>query len=113
LRKQLEGWRGKAFSDDEAAQFDISKLLGKSCMLSVVETEKGGKTYSNIASIGKLPKGIPEPIAENPLLYFAPDDESQFEELPSWLREKISNAIVETKRPEQHTEHFEDSDLQF
>ena len=94
LRKHLEGWRGKGFSDDEAASFDVSSILGKACMLSVVESESGGKTYSNIAGIGKLPKGMTAPEAENPLLYYdegSSDDD--FDALPKWLREKIENQI--------------------
>lgn len=93
LRKHLEGWRGKGFTDAEAAAFDISKLLGQACMLSVIETESGGKTYSNIQNIGKLPKGIPAPSAENPLLYYAGDDERDFSSLPPWLQEKINGQI--------------------
>jgi hypothetical protein len=98
LRKHLEGWRGKKFSDDEAAAFDVSALLGKACMLSVVESESGGKTYSNIAGIGSMPKGVPSPKAENPLLYF--DSESgpeDLEALPKWLREKIDGQLTPSK----------------
>jgi len=116
LRKHLEGWRGKSFTDAEAEQFDIAKILGKACMLSVIENEKGGKTYSNIAGIGKVPKGIPEPVAENPLLYFAPDDESQFDDLPKWLQEKIEAAIVPAKpnASESHgSSDFNDDDVNF
>lgn len=93
LRKHLEGWRGKGFTDAEAAAFDISKLLGQACMLSVIEADSGGKTYSNIQNIGKLPKGIPAPSAENPLLYYAGDDERDFSSLPPWLQEKINGQI--------------------
>lgn len=97
LRKHLEGWRGKGFTDAEAASFDISKLLGKACMLSVIESESGGKTYSNIQNIGKLPKGIPEPEAENDLLYYAEDDASDFAKLPKWLQEKIEGQVKPSK----------------
>lgn len=97
LRKHLEGWRGKGFSDDEAASFDVSKLLGKACMLTVIETDSGGKTYSNITGIGRLPKGIPDPQAENDLLYFADDDQSGFSKLPKWLQEKIEGQIRPSK----------------
>jgi hypothetical protein len=98
LRKHLEGWRGKSFTDDEAAQFDVSALLGKAAMLSVIETEHGGKTYSNISGIGKLPRGMTPPEAENELLYYdsesGPDD---LERLPKWLREKIEGQIRPNK----------------
>ena len=35
LRKDLESWRGKSFTDDELRGFDISKLLDKWCMVTV------------------------------------------------------------------------------
>lgn len=117
LRKHLEGWRGKSFTDEEAAGFDVAKLLGKACMLSVVETEAGGKTYSNISGIGKLPKGMPEPQAENDLLYFDSDSgPAEFDALPKWLREKIENQIKPSKpgASESHAgSDFRDDDLNF
>lgn len=118
LRKHLEGWRGKGFTDTEAAAFDVSKLLGQACMLSVVESEHGGKTYSNISSIGKLPKGIDAPKAENALLYYAEDDTSGFDDLPKWLQEKIEGQIRPAKPAANEThgrsdEFQDDSDIPF
>lgn len=121
LRKHLEGWRGKAFTDDEAGEFDVAALLGKACMLSVIETEKGGKSYSNIAGIGKLPKGMPAPEAENALLYFdSESSDAEFNALPKWLREKIEQQIVPSK-PAANESHagsdyaddFRDDDIPF
>lgn len=98
LRKHLEGWRGKAFTDEEAAAFDVAKLLGQACMLTVIETESGGKHYSNISGIGKLPRNIPAPEAENPLLYFdAESGQKEYEALPKWLREKIDGQLRPSK----------------
>jgi hypothetical protein len=97
LRKHLEGWRGKSFTDAEAGAFDVSKLLGQPCMLSVIESESGGKTYSNIQNIGKMPNGIPAPKAENKLLYYADDEPGQFNELPKWLQEKIEGQLKPAK----------------
>lgn len=120
LRKHLEGWRGAKFSDAEAAAFDISKLLGKACMISVVENEHGGKTYSNIAGISKLPRNMAEPKPENPLLYYAEDDTSSFDKLPDWLREKINNQLsqptredVEDRQAREHAEAGLDDDIPF
>lgn len=110
LRKHLEGWRGKKFSDDEAANFDVSALLGKACMLSVVESESGGKTYSNIAGIGSMPRGVPSPKAENPLLYFDNDSGAQeLAALPKWLREKIESQIDPAK-PGANESHASNDD---
>lgn len=94
LRKHLESWRGKAFTDEEAAEFDVGKLLGVACMLTVVEEDRDGKSYSNISGIGKLPRSINTPVAENDLIYFDEDSgQKQYDALPPWLREKIDKQI--------------------
>jgi hypothetical protein len=58
LRKDLEAWRGRAFSEPEAKGFDISKLLGAYCMVNVTTSENGGKTYSNVAGLTPLPNAL-------------------------------------------------------
>lgn len=119
LRKHLEGWRGRKFTDDEAAAFDVSALLGKACMLNVVESESGGKTYSNIAGIGSMPKGVPAPKAENPLLYYdAESGQDALDALPKWLREKIEGQIRPNKpgASESHAssdDFIDDPDIPF
>lgn len=94
LRQHLEGWRGRKFSDDEAAAFDIETVLGKPCMVMVMEGEDG-KTY--LRGIGPAPKGTTAK-AENPLLFYGPGSTKEaFEKLPDWLRKRIENA----PKPEQ------------
>jgi len=95
LRKFLESWRGKGFSEDEAKLFDITKLLGKPCMLSVIhKTSKQGKTYAEISSASALPKGLdcPAQINDNFEFTYTPFDQSKFEKLPEWLRDKIKTS---------------------
>lgn len=67
LRKVLESWRGKGFTDADFGDngFDIKNILGVACMVNVVHETKGGKTYSNIASVAKLPRGIQAPALIN------------------------------------------------
>jgi len=99
LRKQLESWRGKKFTDEEAENFDVSSILGATCMLSVVETVKGDKVYANITSIGALPKGFPKQTAENKLVFFSESDEASnsIEDLPEWIQNKIKGQIRSSK----------------
>jgi hypothetical protein len=66
LRIMLESWRGKKFADAECANFDIENLLGQTCYISIVESEKNGTTYSNITSVNKPPKGFESPAQVNP-----------------------------------------------
>jgi len=65
LRKDLESWRGKAFTPDELRGFDITKLVGANCMLSIIHTEKGPKTYVNVTSVARLMKGLTPMKQEN------------------------------------------------
>lgn len=94
LRKHLESWRGKAFTDAEAANFDITKLVGATCMLNIVHkaSADGSKTYANIASISPIPKGLTCPDQVNPTRILSYDNWSQevFMSLPEWLADKIS-----------------------
>lgn len=71
LRKVLESWRGKAFTEADFGPqgFDIMNVIGVGCMLNVVHETKGGKTYANIASVAKLPKGMSAPGPTNPRNY--------------------------------------------
>ncbi len=61
LRKDLESWRGRKFSDEELKGFDLEKLLSVPCFLNVIQEEKEGGTYANVTAIMKLPKGM-EPV---------------------------------------------------
>jgi hypothetical protein len=57
LRPFLQNWRGKAFTPAEVAGFDLETLIGASAYIQVLHNESNGKTYANIDSIMKLPKG--------------------------------------------------------
>ncbi len=59
LRKDLEGWRGRAFTFDELVGFDLENIVGVPCMLNIVERpSKKGKMFSNVAAIMPLAKGM-------------------------------------------------------
>lgn len=56
LRPMLESWRGAAFTAEELEGFDLSKLLGKPCMVSLVLNDK---KKIRVSGVSKLPKGMP------------------------------------------------------
>lgn len=95
LRKFLESWRGKGFTEEEAKKFDVTKLLGKSCMISIIhKTSKQGKIYAEISSISTLPKGMTCPEQINPSFEFTftPYTPEKFEVLSDWLKDKIKTS---------------------
>jgi len=53
LSKDLEGWRGKAFTNEERKGFELDDLKGKGCYLSLVHntSDKTGIIYCNVSSI--------------------------------------------------------------
>lgn len=56
LCQMLEGWAGKPLPSD--APFDTESLIGRPCIVNVVHRESNGKTYANVQSVSKLPKGM-------------------------------------------------------
>ena len=95
LRKFLESWRGKGFTEEEATKFDVAKLLGVPCMVNVIHKQSAkGNTYAEISSISAMPKGITCPAQINPTLGFtinAPDL-TVFNSLPDFLKDKIKRS---------------------
>jgi hypothetical protein len=66
LRRDLESWRGRPFTEEELRGFDLEAVLGANCLLNLVhETSKQGRTYANIKAIMPLPKGMQKIQPEN------------------------------------------------
>lgn len=96
LRKFLEGWRGKGFTEDEAKAFDITVLLGKPCMLSVIhKTSKKGNIFAEISSCSALPKGLVCPDQINEMLELNYTDNwsnREYSKLPQFIKDKMSQS---------------------
>ncbi len=97
LRGLLQNWRGKAFTEQEADDFDVTTLLGVPCMLSVVHVEaKNGNTYANIGGISGVPKGIPVADQINPTVEFNYEEKFNtdfIDQLPSFIKDKIMASL--------------------
>ena len=87
LRIFLKNWRGRDFTDEELRGFDPKVLIGKGCLLSLVENGE----YVNIDSVMKLPKGMEAPVPVNPTVFFslAEFDQAEFDKLSPKIQEKI------------------------
>lgn len=95
LRKDLESWRGVKFTDKELGPggFQISDVLGKPCLLNVVHTERNGNVYPDIASLARLPKGMPIPVPANELLLFSLEPSEYDASVMPKLHEKVQEII--------------------
>lgn len=95
LRKHLEAWRGVKFTDADFGPggFNIKKIVGLGCLLTLVHNERDDKTYANIVSISKVMKGmeLPKPANKPVYLWLTHEllDESVFNELSDPLKAKI------------------------
>ena len=85
LRKDLEGWRGQKFTEEQLKGFDVEVLKGKQCQLHIIHNEKDGKVYANIQSV--LPKGKNSPPIQ-----------VVNSEVPEWVQKLIDeNAAAHAK----------------
>lgn len=61
LRKDLDNWRGKPFTEEELAEgFDVEKLLGVPCQVNVQVDNSGPKAKARITGIMKANRRDPE-----------------------------------------------------
>lgn len=97
LRHLLAAWRGREFSDEEAAKFDLGAALGRPAMLMIMHTPKKNRVYANISGIGPLPKGIDPKtiICEGTPILYSPERTETYQLLPDWLKSKIDHQILE------------------
>jgi len=91
LRKDLQAWRNKAFTQVELQGFDIAKLVGVPCMVNVEHYERQGKTCAGIGSIVGLAQGMQAPQPEGDTYYYSIDDHGQTfpENMPEFIKKKI------------------------
>jgi len=98
LRKDLQTWRGRDFSEDELHGFDIKAVLGQWAMLSVIKAQgNNGKEYTNVAAVMSVPKsvraaGLPEPHNEPKMFVIDTPDMDMFEKFSENVRAKISSS---------------------
>jgi hypothetical protein len=88
LRKDLESWRGKPFTEDEIKNgFDVEKLYGINCFIGVKhEPNKNDPSivYANVSAILPLPKGVEKMTPVR----------GKDEPAPKWVQEKMAQAVL-------------------
>ena len=93
LRADLESWRGRAFTDDELAGFDLKHLLGVYALVNVKHDTRDGKTYANIASLSPLPKAMrankPIPVNADQFFDVTEPDRDLYETFSDSLKSTI------------------------
>ena len=98
LRKDLQAWRGREFTAEELRGFELKKVLGAWCMLTVAKsTGNNGKEYTNIMSINPVPAaikkaGLPEGFNKLAMFVIENPDMELFETFGNSLKEKIQGS---------------------
>lgn len=95
LRKFLESWRGKAFTEDESKKFNICFLLERTCLLNIIHKDKkDGNKRLDIASISQIPKGMicPEQINKTVCFTLSSYTDEEFNSLPNYIQETIKKS---------------------
>ena len=97
LRKDLQAWRGRAFTEEELTGFALKNILGKCCLLSIVgkaSSKEGQGDRSVVGAVMALPKGTTCPPGVNPPIVWDMDSPnwSVYAEMPEWLRKRIDES---------------------
>ena len=91
LRKDLEGWRGKIFTEDELEGFHLKNVIGANCFLNLTENKNKRVV---ISSITPLPKGMTAIKISDPV----PSEKFQ-----EWInRERAKSEEMRTGQPASH-----------
>ena len=97
LRKDLENWRGLKYTDEDAKKFDITKLLGQPCLISIIHQagfKDPTKNYVSISSISMMMKGqeCPPQINAMRVLSYDSFNWKLYEKLPDFIKDKIKSS---------------------
>lgn len=108
----------KIGDDGLIEEYDTEKLIGKSCLVTVVhKLGKDGKVYANIGNCTVMPKGMvcPDAINETKILNYDDFNKELFESFPKFIQDKIKSsseyqAMNNTKAKENGEDPFEFDD---
>ncbi len=91
LRKDLVAWRGRDFTPEELAGFELSRVLGTACQLTVIH--KAGK--ARVEGVAGIPRGTQVPEVVNPKVEYAfsQGEDATFKVLPEWLQKTIGTCL--------------------
>lgn len=109
LRIHCESWRGKAFTDEEFAAFDLEKLIGACCQIQITHNTSDGTTYANIQAIVPAPRGK-QPLRVNG--YQRVKDRPDYK-TPKSALELLGDAQEHGDFPAEVTDEQQDDDIPF
>ena len=108
LRKDLEAWRGKRFTEEELDGFDLKNVLGAPAMLQVMH-KKGkadpSRIYANVENVLPLNEEVK---AENEHIWFSLEEGKEIPEgVYGWMRDKIEESEEMKGEPKQSDAQYD------
>ena len=99
LRLDLQAWRGRAFTAEELAGFDLKTVLGKPLQVSVVHSADG--QYANIGSMMPLGRGMQPLPPAGDIIYInsLPADNAGFELLSERMKDRVEKGLARLDGP--------------
>ena len=126
LRPVVEGIIGTGLTDKEADVFDLSQIMGMTCMVDVRhKMSKSGNEYAFVGAVTSVPEGmnVPEPINDTVLFEWSNFNEEVFEKFPDFIKDKIKTSKEWKKKegvnedgieyPEDESDSDDDSGIPF
>ena len=70
LRADIQGWLGRPLSNGDFGKFDLTSLLGATCLIGISHETKNDRTRAAIASVMRPNKGTPTrlPLINNAIM---------------------------------------------
>ena len=97
LTADLVNWRGCEFTQEELDNFDLGKVVGKNCLLTVInKNNTKGKRIAQVSGVSKLVKGMKVFEPENPILTYDMDRDGILNipaGLPDWIKKLIMESL--------------------
>lgn len=94
LRRDLEAWRGKAFTEEELKGFSLKNILGQFCMVNISHRPKGDVTYADLKGLSAVPsiykkQGLPDGVNATMLFDLNNFDSVMFDSLSDSIKDTI------------------------
>jgi hypothetical protein len=94
LRKDLESWRGEAFTQKELLGWDLDAVLGAPCMATITHKQTGdGNVKDRITGIGAMHEDIkvPDQVIEG-FVYEIKQHPQNWDRLPPWAKDEVKQS---------------------
>lgn len=101
LNKMLNAWLNANMSEQDLSELDLFDFAGKPCQIRVTVSEDGA--HNNVEDVMALPKGMPAPMTDTPIITYDIDEDGfsgdKWESLPGWMRDTIEKSEQYQQNP--------------